>query len=75
MQCRVVPRERCALVTSEGLQPRARCRVNTRLVCEDKPRQKCGNKVGQSHPFLSLAMSASPKLDFGFTIIMQYQFI
>ena len=44
-QCRVVPKERCALVTSEGLQPRARCRVNTRLVCEDRPRQKCGNKV------------------------------
>ena len=40
-----MPRERCALVTSEGLQPRARCRVNTRLVCEDRPRQKCGNKV------------------------------
>ena len=49
-QCRLVPRERCALVTQEGA--RAQCRVNTRLVCEDRPRQKCGNKVGGGGPHL-----------------------
>ena len=44
-QCKVVPREKCSVVTNNPIQPRARCQINTRLVCEDKPRQKCGNKV------------------------------
>ena len=41
----MVPREKCSVVTNNPIQPRARCQINTRLVCEDKPRQKCGNKV------------------------------
>ena len=40
----MVPRERCAVVTSSGAGPR--CRQQSRLVCEDTPRQKCGTKVG-----------------------------
>ena len=40
----MVPRERCAVVTSGGAGPR--CRQQSRLVCEDTPRQKCGTKVG-----------------------------
>ena len=40
----MVPRERCAVVSSGGAGPR--CRQQSRLVCEDTPRQKCGTKVG-----------------------------
>ena len=44
-ECGMVPRERCAVVsTSGGAGPR--CRQQSRLVCEDTPRQKCGTKVG-----------------------------
>ena len=41
----MVPRERCAVVTSSG-GAGPRCRAQSRLVCEDTPRQKCGTKVG-----------------------------
>ena len=41
----MVPRERCAVVTSGG-GAGPRCRAQSRLVCEDTPRQKCGTKVG-----------------------------
>ena len=44
-ECRMVPRERCAVVTSGG-GAGPRCRPQSRLVCEDTPRQKCGTKVG-----------------------------
>ena len=43
-ECKTVPREKCSEVTTEPDQAQ-RCSINTRLVCEDQPRQKCGNKV------------------------------
>ena len=43
-QCRMVPQEKCSEVVTTPDQTE-RCSINTRLVCEDIPRQKCGNKV------------------------------
>ena len=47
-ECKTVPQEKCSEVTIQPDQA-PRCSVNTRLVCEDQPRQKCGNKVTTEH--------------------------
>lgn len=43
-QCDLVPEETCQEVEQEAGQE-ARCRTNTRLVCEQRPREQCGTTV------------------------------
>ena len=42
-ECKMVPKEKCTVVKGE-IKP-GQCRINTRLECQDKPKQKCGKKV------------------------------
>ena len=42
-KCNMVPKERCTLV--EGEKAPGQCRMNTKLKCEDRPKQKCGKTV------------------------------
>ena len=42
-KCNMVPKERCTLV--EGEKAPGQCRMNTKLECEDRPKQKCGKIV------------------------------
>ena len=42
-ECQMVPREKCEVV--QGETKPGQCRINTRLECENRPKQKCGKKV------------------------------
>ena len=41
-ECKLVPHEKCV---EENVTTAEQCRLNTRLACTDKPRQKCGQTV------------------------------
>ena len=42
-ECKMVPKETCTTIKEKTMP--GQCRINTRLECEDRPRQKCGKKI------------------------------
>ena len=63
-ECKMVPKEKCTVVKGD-IKP-GQCRINTRLECQDRPKQKCGKKVMMITLFNQLGDALDTKHNFRF---------
>ena len=72
-ECKMVPEEKCTEENVEEKIEPGQCRVNTRLDCNNRPRQKCGRTVRFRRSLAIILMSFlySKNINLAKTIILK----